>query len=73
MSDELDTEQLKWVVLMVLSSQPDQEHAFARLEDLWSPHPRACHIEQLRRLPVDLIRPRLVRGFSFLEDSRRDG
>jgi len=33
-SDELDTEQLKWVVLMVLSSQPDQEHAFARLEDL---------------------------------------
>jgi len=32
--DELDTEQLKWVVLMVLSSQPDQEHAFARLEDL---------------------------------------
>jgi len=33
-ADELDTEQLKWVVLMVLSSQPDQEHAFARLEDL---------------------------------------
>jgi Smg protein len=32
-ADELDTEQLKWVVLMVLSSQPDQEHAFARLED----------------------------------------
>ena len=33
-ADELDTEQLKWVVLMVLSSQPDQKHAFARLEDL---------------------------------------
>ncbi len=33
-ADELDTEQLKWVVLMVLSSQPGQEHAFARLEDL---------------------------------------
>jgi Smg protein len=33
-ADELDTEQLKWVVLMVLSSQPDQEHAFERLEDL---------------------------------------
>jgi Smg protein len=33
-SDELDTEQLKWVVLMVLSSQPDQQTAFARLEDL---------------------------------------
>ncbi len=35
-ADELDTEQLKWVVLMVLSSQPDQQHAFARLEDLVS-------------------------------------
>jgi Smg protein len=33
-SDELDTEQIKWVVLMVLSSQPGQEQAFARMEDL---------------------------------------
>jgi Smg protein len=33
-TDELDAEQLKWVVLMVLSSQPGQEYAFARLEDL---------------------------------------
>ena len=33
-ADEPDTEQLKWVVLMVLSSQPDQQHAFARLESL---------------------------------------
>ncbi|HKT74690.1 MAG TPA: DUF494 domain-containing protein [Steroidobacteraceae bacterium] len=33
-SDELDTEQLKWVVLMVLSSQPGQEQAFERLEGL---------------------------------------
>ena len=33
-ADELDTEQLKWVVLMVLSSQPGQERAFAQLEDL---------------------------------------
>lgn len=33
-TDELDTEQLKWVVLMVLSSQPGQEQAFARMEDL---------------------------------------
>lgn len=32
-ADELDTEQLKWVVLMVLSSQPGQEQAFARMED----------------------------------------
>jgi Smg protein len=31
-ADELDTEQLKWVVLMVLSSQPGQEQAFARME-----------------------------------------
>jgi Smg protein len=33
-ADELDTEQLKWVVLMVLSSQPGQEQAFARMENL---------------------------------------
>ncbi|HTX24224.1 MAG TPA: DUF494 domain-containing protein [Steroidobacteraceae bacterium] len=33
-ADELDTEQLKWVVLMVLSSQPGQEQAFDRMEDL---------------------------------------
>jgi len=33
-ADELDTEQLKWVVLLVLSSQPGQEQAFARMEDL---------------------------------------
>ena len=32
-ADELDTEQLKWVVLMVLSSQPGQDLAFQRLED----------------------------------------
>ena len=31
-ADELDTEQLKWVVLMVLSSQPGQDLAFQRLE-----------------------------------------
>jgi Smg protein len=35
-SEELDTEQIKWVVLMVLSSQPGQEQAFARMEDLVS-------------------------------------
>ena len=35
-ADELDTEQLKWVVLMVLSSQPGQDLAFQRLEDLVS-------------------------------------
>ena len=33
-ADELDTEQLKWVVLMVLSSQPGQELAVERLGGL---------------------------------------
>ena len=33
-ADELDTEQLKWVVLMVLFSQPGQEQAYQRMEDL---------------------------------------
>lgn len=33
-ADELDIDQLKWVVLMVLSSQPGQELAYARMEDL---------------------------------------
>jgi Smg protein len=43
-ADELDTEQLKWVVLMVLSSQPGQEQAFERLEDLVSDvHPTTPH------------------------------
>jgi Smg protein len=33
-SEEIDVEQLKWVVLMVLFSQPGQEAAYARMEDL---------------------------------------
>ena len=33
-ADELDTEQLKWVVLMVLSSQPGQEIAVERFGGL---------------------------------------
>lgn len=33
-TEELDIEQVKWVVLMVLSSQPGQELAYARMEDL---------------------------------------
>lgn len=33
-AEELDVEQLKWVVLMVLSSQPDQELACSRMEGL---------------------------------------
>ena len=33
-SAEIDVEQIKWVVLMVLFSQPGQELAYARMEDL---------------------------------------
>ncbi len=33
-SDEVDIDRLKWLVLMVLSSQPGQESACARMEDL---------------------------------------
>ncbi|MEJ2602910.1 MAG: DUF494 domain-containing protein [Gammaproteobacteria bacterium] len=33
-SPDVDVEQIKWVVLMVLFSQPGQELAYARMEDL---------------------------------------
>ncbi len=33
-ADEIDIEQVKWVVLMVLFSQPGQESAYAQMEDL---------------------------------------
>jgi Smg protein len=33
-ADDIDIEQVKWVVLMVLFSQPGQESAYARMEDL---------------------------------------
>jgi Smg protein len=33
-SRDIDVEQVKWVVLMVLFSQPGQEAAFSRMEDL---------------------------------------
>jgi Smg protein len=33
-ADEIDIDQVKWVVLMVLFSQPGQESAYARMEDL---------------------------------------
>jgi Smg protein len=32
--DEIDIDKLKWVVLLVLFSQPGQEMAFSRMEDL---------------------------------------
>jgi Smg protein len=39
--DEVDIDQLKWLVLMVLSSQPGQEQACARMEDLLFDDPDA--------------------------------
>jgi len=33
-TDEIDLEQLKWVVLMVLFTQPGEEEAYAWMEDL---------------------------------------
>jgi len=33
-SEEIDIEQIKWVVMMVLFSQPGHEHAYAQMEDL---------------------------------------
>jgi Smg protein len=43
-TEELSLENLKWIVLMVLFSQPDQELAFARMEDLvYDNAPLALH------------------------------
>ena len=39
--DEVDIDRLKWLVLMVLSSQPGQEQACARMEDLMFEDPEA--------------------------------
>ncbi len=33
-NEEIDVEQTKWVVMMVLFSQPGQQEAFAQMEDL---------------------------------------
>jgi len=33
-SDEIEIEQIKWVVMMVLFSQPGNEQAYAQMEDL---------------------------------------
>jgi Smg protein len=42
--DDIDIERLKWVVLMVLFSQPGQETAFSRMEDLvFEEHSGAVH------------------------------
>lgn len=42
-AEDLDLEQVKWVVLMVLSSQPGQESAYARMEDLVFDDPQQIH------------------------------
>jgi Smg protein len=43
-ADELDIEQAKWVVLMVLFNQPGQEAAYAWVEDLvYNPHGGHLH------------------------------
>ena len=42
--DDIDIDKLKWVVLMVLFSQPGQETAFSRMEDLvFEERPGAVH------------------------------
>jgi Smg protein len=33
-NEEIDVEQTKWVVMMVLFSQPDQQDALAQMQDL---------------------------------------
>jgi Smg protein len=43
-ADGIDIEQVKWVVLMVLFSQPGQESAYAQMEDLvFEERPNAVH------------------------------
>jgi Smg protein len=43
-TDDIDIEQVKWVVLMVLFSQPGQESAYAQMEDLvFEERPDAVH------------------------------
>ncbi len=43
-AEELTLDNLKWIVLMVLFSQPDQEAAFSRMEDLvYDNSPVALH------------------------------
>jgi Smg protein len=41
-AEDFDLEQVKWVVLMVLSSQPGQEQACARMEDLVFDEPESA-------------------------------
>lgn len=40
---EVDVEELKWVILMVLFNQPDQEAAYSWLENLMFDHGESVH------------------------------
>jgi Smg protein len=42
-SEEIDIEQIKWVVMMVLFSQPGQQEAYAQMEDLVFADEAALH------------------------------
>lgn len=42
-SEEIDIEQIKWVVMMVLFSQPGQQEAYAQMEDLVFADDSALH------------------------------
>lgn len=43
-TEEIDIEQLKWIILMVLFNQPGHEHAYAWMEDLvFNDEPVALH------------------------------
>ena len=33
-TNDIDIDQIKWIVLMILFSQPNQEKAYSRMEDL---------------------------------------
>lgn len=41
-SDDIDIEQLKWIVLMVLFNQPGQEDSFLWMEDVVMDESRGC-------------------------------
>ncbi len=64
-NEELSLEQVKWVVLMVLSSQPGEEAGLrAHGRPGVSNCPCRCRIERARN-QRQAQHPRHVRGFSF--------
>ena len=67
--DDIDLEKLKWVVLMVLFSQPGQETAFARMEDLvFEERPAVRALRPARAVPdTDAAAPRGMIVFGVRE------